>query len=84
MHKTGRDAAISAVDPAEACRAALDAGLTVVTGDPLNCETPVPAPSSGLLTPAGRFYLRNHFPIPVLTTPRGGFASAGWYASRWN
>jgi DMSO/TMAO reductase YedYZ molybdopterin-dependent catalytic subunit len=66
MHKTGRDAAISAVDPAEACRAALDAGLTVVTGDPLNCETPVPAPSSGLLTPAGRFYLRNHFPLPVL------------------
>jgi DMSO/TMAO reductase YedYZ molybdopterin-dependent catalytic subunit len=66
MHKTERDAVISVTDPAEACRAALDAGLTVVTADPLNCETPVPAAPDGLLTPAGRFYLRNHFPIPVL------------------
>jgi len=66
MHKTERDTVISVVDPAEACRAALDAGLTVVTRDPLNCETPVPAPASGLLTPADRFYLRNHFPMPVL------------------
>jgi len=66
MRKTERDAVISTVDPADACRSALDSGLIVVTEDPLNCETPTPAPPSGLLTPADRFYLRNHFPIPVL------------------
>ena len=66
MHQTRRDAVISTVDPAEARRAAIDSGLLVVTGDPLNCETPTPVPPSGLLTPADRFYLRNHFGIPVL------------------
>lgn len=65
MHKTERDAVICTVDPADACQSARDSGLIVVTEDPLNCETPTPAPGSGLLTPADRFYLRNHFPIPV-------------------
>ena len=66
MHQAERDVILSTVDPAEACRAAVDSGLIVVTEDPLNCETPTPAAPSGLLTPADRFYLRNHFPIPVL------------------
>jgi DMSO/TMAO reductase YedYZ molybdopterin-dependent catalytic subunit len=74
MHQTERDVVISTADPAEACQAAVDAGLIVVTEDPLNCETPTPAPPSGLLTPADRFYLRNHFPIPVLD-------EAGWRLS---
>jgi DMSO/TMAO reductase YedYZ molybdopterin-dependent catalytic subunit len=66
MYQTERDVVISTADPAGASRDALDSGLIVVTDDPLNCETPTPAPSSGLLTPSDRFYLRNHFPIPVL------------------
>ena len=56
MHQTERDVVISTADPAEACQAAVDAGLIVVTEDPLNCETPTPAPPSGLLTPADRVH----------------------------
>src|ERR1022692_63352 len=63
---TERDAVVSAVDPAGACREAVGSGLIVVTEDPLNCETPTPARPGSLLTPADRFYLRNHFPMPVL------------------
>lgn len=65
---TERDGVVSSLEPAEACRAAVDAGLLVVTEDPLNCETPTPtlAVAGELLTPEGSFYLRNHFPIPVL------------------
>ncbi len=61
-----RDGVISVIEPAGACRAAVGAGLHVVTEDPLNCETPTPAVPGSLLTPDGGFYLRNHFPIPVL------------------
>jgi DMSO/TMAO reductase YedYZ molybdopterin-dependent catalytic subunit len=66
MQRTERNAVVSAVDPAVAGRAARGSGLIVVSEEPLNCETPTPAPPSGLLTPADRFYLRNHFPMPVL------------------
>ena len=63
---TGRDGVVSAIDPAEASRAAAEAGLLLVSAEPLNCETLSPARPGGLLTPDGIFYLRNHFPIPVL------------------
>ena len=66
MQRTERDAVVAAVDPAVAARAARGSGLIVVSEEPLNCETLTPAPPSGLLTPADRFYLRNHFPMPVL------------------
>ena len=57
---------VSAIEPAGARRAAAASGLLVVTEDPLNCETRTPAITGRLLTPEGNFYLRNHFPIPVL------------------
>jgi DMSO/TMAO reductase YedYZ molybdopterin-dependent catalytic subunit len=69
-----RDGVVSVVDPAGAARAAAEAGLLVVAAEPLNCETLTPAVPGSLLTPDGLFYLRNHFPIPVLD-------SAAWRLS---
>jgi DMSO/TMAO reductase YedYZ molybdopterin-dependent catalytic subunit len=42
----------------------LDAGLIVHTADPLNAETPLSALIAADVTPADRFYVRNHFPMP--------------------
>jgi DMSO/TMAO reductase YedYZ molybdopterin-dependent catalytic subunit len=50
----------------EAPLAALDAGLLVRSAQPLNCETPLPALTDGLVVPNARFYVRNHFGIPHL------------------
>ncbi len=58
------------LDPQQACLAAFDAGLVVRSADPLNCETPLPALSGGLVVPNARFYIRNHFGIPYLDRPR--------------
>jgi DMSO/TMAO reductase YedYZ molybdopterin-dependent catalytic subunit len=55
-----------AVDPEEACMAALAAGLVVRRAYPLNCETPLPALTGGVVMPNARFYVRNHFGIPDL------------------
>jgi DMSO/TMAO reductase YedYZ molybdopterin-dependent catalytic subunit len=38
--------------------------LRVVTLEPFNAETPLAA-LTGILTPVGRHYVRNHFPIPT-------------------
>lgn len=46
--------------------AAGEDGLLVRSADPLNCETPLSALGSGLVVPNARFYVRNHFGIPVL------------------
>src|SRR5215831_8380528 len=54
------------LDPQQACLAAFDAGLVVRSADPLNCETPLPALSGGLVVPNAQFYVRNHFGIPHL------------------
>lgn len=54
------------LDPDQALRRARQAGLVVQRAHPLNCETPIQALSDGAVTPNPRFYLRNHFPIPVL------------------
>jgi len=56
----------TALDPGEACRQALDAGMVVHRADPLNCETSIPALIGGVVMPNQRFYVRNHFQIPKL------------------
>jgi DMSO/TMAO reductase YedYZ molybdopterin-dependent catalytic subunit len=55
-----------ALDPEEACQDAIEAGLVVHRAHPLNCETPVPALLGGVVMPNARFYVRNHFHIPLL------------------
>jgi DMSO/TMAO reductase YedYZ molybdopterin-dependent catalytic subunit len=61
------DGAFAALDPAEACQRAIDAGLVVHRAHPLNCETSIPALIGGVVTPNAHFYVRNHFQIPNCT-----------------
>jgi DMSO/TMAO reductase YedYZ molybdopterin-dependent catalytic subunit len=56
----------AALDPEKACRQAIDAGLVVHRAHPLNCETSIPALVGGVVMPNARFYVRNHFQIPLL------------------
>jgi hypothetical protein len=56
----------AALDPEKACRQAIDAGLVVHRAHPLNCETSLPALVGGVVMPNARFYVRNHFQIPLL------------------
>jgi DMSO/TMAO reductase YedYZ molybdopterin-dependent catalytic subunit len=56
----------AALDPERACRQAIDAGLVVHRAHPLNCETSLPALVGGVVMPNARFYVRNHFQIPLL------------------
>src|SRR5215467_1323629 len=56
----------AALDPEEACRQALNAGMVVHRANPLNCETSIPALIGGIVMPSQRFYVRNHFEIPRL------------------
>jgi DMSO/TMAO reductase YedYZ molybdopterin-dependent catalytic subunit len=60
------DAAMSALDPEEACQQAIDGGLVVHRAHPLNCETSISALIGGVVMPNQRFYVRNHFQIPKL------------------
>jgi DMSO/TMAO reductase YedYZ molybdopterin-dependent catalytic subunit len=55
-----------ALDAAEACQAALEAGLVVHRAHPLNCEVPIGALIGRGLTSSARLYVRNHFHIPVI------------------
>jgi DMSO/TMAO reductase YedYZ molybdopterin-dependent catalytic subunit len=64
------DREVQALDPEEACLVALDAGLLVRRAHPLNCETPLPALTGGVVVPNARFYVRNHFGIPGLDQAR--------------
>jgi DMSO/TMAO reductase YedYZ molybdopterin-dependent catalytic subunit/rhodanese-related sulfurtransferase/glyoxylase-like metal-dependent hydrolase (beta-lactamase superfamily II) len=43
-----------------------DGGLVMHRAEPLNCETSIPALIGGVVMPNARFYVRNHFPTPVL------------------
>jgi DMSO/TMAO reductase YedYZ molybdopterin-dependent catalytic subunit len=43
-----------------------DAGLVVHGTNPMNCETSIAALIGGVVMPNARFYVRNHFPTPVL------------------
>lgn len=54
------------VDPGEACRQAVSAGLVVHRADPLNAETPQAALAGTTAVASDRFYVRNHFAIPDL------------------
>ncbi|HVJ14227.1 MAG TPA: sulfite oxidase [Polyangiaceae bacterium] len=54
------------VDPEEARRRAVDAGLIVHNDHPLNCETSVTELLGGVFMPSAHFYVRNHFHIPKL------------------
>jgi DMSO/TMAO reductase YedYZ molybdopterin-dependent catalytic subunit len=58
--------AAPALDPAEICQHAIDAGLVVHRAHPLNCETPLSELAGGVVMPTARFYVRNNFPIPSL------------------
>jgi DMSO/TMAO reductase YedYZ molybdopterin-dependent catalytic subunit len=57
---------VHTLDPQQASLAAFDAGLVVRGAHPLNCETPLSVLSGGPVVPNDRFYVRNHFAIPVL------------------
>lgn len=59
-----------ALDPAQACQDAVDAGLVIRSAEPLNAETSVPDLTGGAVMPTHRFYLRDHFPIPNLDGER--------------
>jgi len=55
-----------ALDPAQACQDARDAGLLIRSANPLNGETSIPNLAGGAVMPSRHFYLRNHFAIPNL------------------
>lgn len=65
------------IEPMEACRQAIEHGLVVQRAHPLNCETPIPALVGGVIMPSARFYIRNHFHIPVLDPAEFRLAVAG-------
>jgi DMSO/TMAO reductase YedYZ molybdopterin-dependent catalytic subunit len=50
--------------------AATEGGLVVLRAEPLNCETPISALMGGTVMPNAHFYVRNHFPVPVLDGAR--------------
>lgn len=58
------------LDAEEACQQAIEAGLVVHRANPLNAETSIPALVGGVTMPSARFYIRNHFPVPVLDAER--------------
>jgi DMSO/TMAO reductase YedYZ molybdopterin-dependent catalytic subunit len=57
-------------DPAEAAQNAADAGLLIHRVDPLNGEIRISDLSGDTIVPSDRFYLRNHFDIPILDGER--------------
>lgn len=60
------DPRVAAVEPEDACKLAIDAGLVVHRAHPLNAETSIPALIGGVVMPNAHFYVRNHFQIPNL------------------
>jgi DMSO/TMAO reductase YedYZ molybdopterin-dependent catalytic subunit/glyoxylase-like metal-dependent hydrolase (beta-lactamase superfamily II) len=58
--------ATGTLHPEDAYRQALEQGMVVHRADPLNCETPIPALIGGVVMPNAHFYVRNHFPAPVI------------------
>lgn len=50
----------------DATRHAPAPGMVVHRTEPLNCETPIPALIGGVVMPAARFYVRNHFRAPEI------------------
>lgn len=60
------DRSVPALDPRAACQEAVDGGLLVHRAHPLNGETSIPALIGGVVMSNARFYVRNHFQIPLL------------------
>jgi DMSO/TMAO reductase YedYZ molybdopterin-dependent catalytic subunit/RimJ/RimL family protein N-acetyltransferase len=60
------DVGVPTVAPRVLCQQARGAGLIVHRADPLNAETPLEVLAGGGVVPGGRFYVRNHFPVPDL------------------
>ena len=56
---------------------AVDADLLIHRVEPLNGETRISDLSPGDVVPAGRFYLRNHFDIPILDGERYRLSVSG-------
>ncbi len=54
------------LDPEQACQDAIEAGLIVHRADPLNAETSISELVGGVVMPTARFYIRDHFPTPVI------------------
>jgi DMSO/TMAO reductase YedYZ molybdopterin-dependent catalytic subunit/rhodanese-related sulfurtransferase/glyoxylase-like metal-dependent hydrolase (beta-lactamase superfamily II) len=57
---------LTTLDPDEAHRHAVEQGMVVHRADPLNFETSLPALIGGVVMPNAHFYVRNHFPAPVI------------------
>ena len=56
---------------------AVDADLLIHRVEPLNGETRIPDLTPDEVVPAGRFYLRNHFDIPILDGERYRLSVSG-------
>ena len=78
MRRRSLDGSVQTSIPRTACQRAIEAGLVVHRAQPLNGETPIPALIGGVVMPSARFYVRNHFQIPMLDATtwrlRGGRA----------
>src|SRR5258708_15173096 len=59
-----------AADPEKACEEAIRTGLVVHRCHPLNGEASIPALIGGAAMPNAKFYVRNHFQIPLLDPSR--------------
>src|SRR4051794_14015502 len=57
---------IETMPPEEAHRKAVENGLIVVSANPLNCEAPLGALGRSVATSNEHFYVRGHFPLPLL------------------
>lgn len=62
---TSAGAPAATAHPEQERQLAAQAGLSVRSTEPLNCETPAHLLGEDV-TPSARFFRRNHFPIPVL------------------
>jgi DMSO/TMAO reductase YedYZ molybdopterin-dependent catalytic subunit len=66
-----------AADPEKACEEAIRTGLVVHRCHPLNGEASIPALIGGAVMPNAKFYIRNHFQIPLLDSSRWRLAVHG-------
>jgi len=66
MRRLADPATDPTIDPDEAHRRAIRAGLVIQRADPLNCETSISALRGGAVMPTAHHYVRNHFRIPSL------------------
>jgi hypothetical protein len=63
-------AGVPTLDPEEACQQAIAFDMVVHRAHPLNCEPSISALVARVVMPNTRFYMRNNFGIPAITTIR--------------